>query len=30
MSDSEKNILSPLEEEGHRGDGKAKWYFVHT
>jgi transcription termination/antitermination factor nusG len=30
MSDSEKNILSPLEEEGLRGDGNAKWYVVHT
>ena len=30
MSESEKNILSPLEEEGLRGDGNAKWYVVHT
>ena len=28
MSDSEKNILSPLEEEGLRGDGNAKWYTL--
>ena len=24
------NIFSPLEEEGLRGDGSAKWYVVHT
>ena len=31
MADSEKsNVLSPLEEEGLRGDGSAKWYVVHT
>ena len=24
------NTLSPLEEEGLRGDGSAKWYVVHT
>lgn len=24
------NIFSPLEEEGIRGDGQAKWYVVHT
>ena len=31
MAESENNnILSPLEEEGLRGDGKAKWYVVHT
>lgn len=24
------NIFSPLEEEGLRGDGSAKWYIVHT
>ena len=24
------NILSPLEGEGLRGDGQAKWYVVHT
>ena len=24
------NVLSPLEEEGLRGDGKARWYVVHT
>ena len=31
MSEIENsNILSPLEEEGVRGDGHAKWYVVHT
>ena len=34
MSDSENksttNIFSPLEGEGIRGDGQAKWYVVHT
>ena len=31
MSDFENsNILSPLEEEGVRGDGQARWYVVHT
>lgn len=31
MSDFENNnIASPLEGEGIRGDGKAKWYVVHT
>lgn len=31
MADSEKsNIFSPLEEEGVRGDGKARWYVIHT
>lgn len=24
------NVLSPLKEEGIRGDGKARWYVVHT
>ena len=24
------NTLSPLEDEGLRGDGKARWYVVHT
>ncbi len=27
---STTNIFSPLEEEGIRGDGQAKWYVVHT
>ena len=33
MSDNEKKIspsVSPLEGEGIRGDGQAKWYVVHT
>ena len=34
MSDTETktttNIFSPLQEEGIRGDGQAKWYVVHT
>ena len=31
MSDNENsNILSPLQEEGVRGDGEARWYVVHT
>ena len=31
MSDIENNnTLSPLEGEGIRGDGQAKWYVVHT
>ena len=31
MTDSEtRNVLSPLREEGLRGDGKARWYVVHT
>jgi transcriptional antiterminator NusG len=34
MSDTENknttNIFSPLEGEGIRGDGQAKWYVVHT
>jgi len=33
MSDEEKKIvpsISPLEGEGIRGDGQAKWYVVHT
>ena len=31
MSDAEtRNVLSPLKEEGLRGDGKARWYVVHT
>ena len=31
MSEIENsNILSPLEEEGVRGDGQARWYVVHT
>lgn len=31
MAGSESsNVLSPLEEEGLRGDGKARWYVVHT
>jgi transcriptional antiterminator NusG len=31
VADSEKsNIFSPLEEEGVRGDGKARWYVIHT
>lgn len=31
MAESGKsNTLSPLEDEGLRGDGKARWYVVHT
>ena len=31
MAEVEKsNVLSPLEEEGLRGDGQARWYVVHT
>ena len=30
MSDIENKGASPLEGEGLRGDGKAKWYVVHT
>ena len=34
MSDTEtkntSNVFSPLEGEGIRGDGQAKWYVVHT
>ena len=30
MSDIENKGVSPLEGEGIRGDGKAKWYVVHT
>lgn len=31
MSDTENiNTLSPLEGEGLRGDGQARWYVVHT
>ena len=30
MSDVEIKGVSPLEGEGLRGDGKAKWYVVHT
>lgn len=31
MSDSDTmNVLSPLKEEGLRGDGTARWYVVHT
>ena len=31
MSDSEtRNVLSPLKEEGLRGDRTARWYVVHT
>jgi transcriptional antiterminator NusG len=30
MSDIENKGISPLEGEGIRGDGKAKWYVVHT
>jgi transcriptional antiterminator NusG len=33
MSDNEKKVvpsISPLEGEGIRGDGQAKWYVVHT
>ena len=34
MSDTEtkntSNVISPLEGEGIRGDGQAKWYVVHT
>lgn len=30
MSEFESNTVSPLEGEGLRGDGQAKWYVVHT
>ena len=34
MSDTERkptgNVFSPLEGEGLRGDGQARWYVVHT
>lgn len=30
MGSETSNVLSPLEEEGLRGDGKARWYVVHT
>lgn len=30
MSDIENKGISPLEGEGLRGDGRAKWYVVHT
>ena len=30
MGSESSNVLSPLEEEGLRGDGKARWYVVHT
>lgn len=30
MSEVNTNIVSPLEGEGIRGDGQAKWYVVHT
>jgi len=31
MADTEnRNIASPLSEEGLRGDGTARWYVVHT
>ena len=31
MSDMENtNVISPLEGEGVRGDGQARWYVVHT
>lgn len=30
MSDFENKGVSPLEGEGIRGDGQAKWYVVHT
>ncbi|MDD6043755.1 MAG: transcription termination/antitermination protein NusG [Eubacteriaceae bacterium] len=31
MSDIEnKNVVSPIQGEGIRGDGQAKWYVVHT
>ena len=30
MGSETNNVLSPLEEEGLRGDGKARWYVVHT
>ena len=29
-SETRSNVLSPLDEEGLRGDGKARWYVVHT
>lgn len=30
MGSETNNVLSPLEEKGLRGDGKARWYVVHT
>ena len=30
MSEFESKGVSPLEGEGLRGDGQAKWYVVHT
>ena len=30
MGSETNNVLSPLEEEGLRGDGEARWYVVHT
>ena len=30
MSEFENKGVSPLEGEGLRGDGQAKWYVVHT
>ena len=30
MGSETNNVLSPLEEVGVRGDGKARWYVVHT
>jgi transcriptional antiterminator NusG len=30
MADYEKNSVSPVKEEGLRGDGTPKWYVVHT
>ena len=30
MSDIENKTISPLEGEGIRGDGQAKWYVAHT
>ncbi len=30
MSEIERNAVSPIEGEGLRGDGEARWYVVHT
>ena len=30
MSEVTTNVVSPLEGEGIRGDGQARWYVVHT
>lgn len=30
MADREKNVMSPKQDEGLRGDGTPKWYVIHT